>query len=467
MKNLIIPVVFTIVLLTVAPVLGQTQVVSMEFNGWPNCFFGEIVGGVPADFDIRLINQNEAGCSYYPSCAWVIEGLTLGSTVTLEVVGDLANWDYRIFNSGASESGVDTVGIVFTPSEGPGPVYDGFDDVALRIHLQPKGQFGYLYVRALGSLPAEEYAWEWAGAEGCANAVSGWQLEGQTVALDTDHTYRVILVPDCYGPQFVAPTPDTIYGAYCETLTGLFVASDDLSCGEPSLSLGYEVRFGPGSINPSSGVWTWDGATQEDISQPITLSIWAWNHFCTAGSHTTTVIVTDKQPLTFTSGCNHSYFIHTPETRITFTADADCPANPLEFFVFDDGGMLGECFFEANELVVRPSPEMLGDVQATVGVTDGLDTMLCGAEFLFACCYGCCGQYTGGFTGNTDCDPDGNRDLADITRLVDYVYISHDPLCCHENGNTDGDPDWEINLSDITRLIDNVYISRDETAACQ
>jgi hypothetical protein len=78
---------------------------------------------------------------------------------------------------------------------------------------------------------------------------------------------------------------------------------------------------------------------------------------------------------------------------------------------------------------------------------------------------GCCGRYTGGYTGNTNCDPEGRRNLADITQLISRVYITPEtPLCCEENGNTNGvEP---INLADITRLIDHVYISHSETAPC-
>ncbi len=71
-----------------------------------------------------------------------------------------------------------------------------------------------------------------------------------------------------------------------------------------------------------------------------------------------------------------------------------------------------------------------------------------------------------GFTGNVDCDGDGKRNLADITRLIDRVYLSKLPLCCEESGNTDGDTDNKINLADITRLIDHVYLSKLPTAAC-
>ena len=78
----------------------------------------------------------------------------------------------------------------------------------------------------------------------------------------------------------------------------------------------------------------------------------------------------------------------------------------------------------------------------------------------------CCGKFTDGFTGNTNCDTEGGLDLADITRLIDRVYITKTELCCEENGNVNGDPEALINLADITRLIDHVYISKTETAAC-
>lgn len=68
----------------------------------------------------------------------------------------------------------------------------------------------------------------------------------------------------------------------------------------------------------------------------------------------------------------------------------------------------------------------------------------------------CCGLYTGGITGNTNCDVDGKFNLSDITELVDRVYISMTPLCCEPNG--DLNCDTKLNLSDITQLITFVYL---------
>jgi hypothetical protein len=80
--------------------------------------------------------------------------------------------------------------------------------------------------------------------------------------------------------------------------------------------------------------------------------------------------------------------------------------------------------------------------------------------------FGCCGLYTGGYPGNTDCDTLGKRNLADITKLIDRVYISKAALCCEDNGNVDGDTLKKLNLADITKLIDLVYISKAEVNPC-
>ncbi len=79
----------------------------------------------------------------------------------------------------------------------------------------------------------------------------------------------------------------------------------------------------------------------------------------------------------------------------------------------------------------------------------------------------CCGLFTGGLTGNINCDIEGRRGIEDITLLIDHVYISGADLCCLANGNLDQDSEGLINLSDITRLVDHVYVNKAETAACK
>jgi hypothetical protein len=81
-------------------------------------------------------------------------------------------------------------------------------------------------------------------------------------------------------------------------------------------------------------------------------------------------------------------------------------------------------------------------------------------------CENCCGVYTGGLTGNANCDLNGVRNLADITTLISRVYLGGPELCCPENGNTNGDSEGKLNLADITRLIDMVYVSKMEVSPC-
>jgi len=72
-------------------------------------------------------------------------------------------------------------------------------------------------------------------------------------------------------------------------------------------------------------------------------------------------------------------------------------------------------------------------------------------------CESCCGLYTSGSTGNTNCDVDGKLNLSDITAAITRVYIEPSvPLCCEENG--DVNCDTKINLADITQLITKVYL---------
>ncbi len=62
-----------------------------------------------------------------------------------------------------------------------------------------------------------------------------------------------------------------------------------------------------------------------------------------------------------------------------------------------------------------------------------------------------------GAPGNVDCDPTDNIDISDLSRLVDYLYVSQQPLCCPIEANVDGSPG--IDIGDLTRLVDYLYIS--------
>ncbi|MBN1213449.1 MAG: hypothetical protein JXA92_12830, partial [candidate division Zixibacteria bacterium] len=71
-----------------------------------------------------------------------------------------------------------------------------------------------------------------------------------------------------------------------------------------------------------------------------------------------------------------------------------------------------------------------------------------------------------GETGNVNCDPEEVVDIADITRLIDYLYISHNPLCCPDEADTNGSGGEEPDIADITAIISFLYISHDPLVSC-
>lgn len=85
----------------------------------------------------------------------------------------------------------------------------------------------------------------------------------------------------------------------------------------------------------------------------------------------------------------------------------------------------------------------------------GVDMGLFGLE-----CAACCT----GMRGNVDCDPAGNIDIADLSRLIDHLFITFAPLCCVEAANVDGS--GRIDIADLTRLIDYGFISLIPPGTC-
>ncbi|MFZ5980767.1 MAG: M14 family zinc carboxypeptidase [Candidatus Zixiibacteriota bacterium] len=71
-----------------------------------------------------------------------------------------------------------------------------------------------------------------------------------------------------------------------------------------------------------------------------------------------------------------------------------------------------------------------------------------------------------GTVGNVNCDAFDDVDIADITRLIDNLYLTHQELCCLEEANASGDTAKVIDISDITALIDFLYLSHSPLPDC-
>jgi len=69
-----------------------------------------------------------------------------------------------------------------------------------------------------------------------------------------------------------------------------------------------------------------------------------------------------------------------------------------------------------------------------------------------------------GTTGNVNFDPDDKVDIADLSRLIDVLFISFFPLYCVAEGNIDGKGGTDI--ADITFLIDHLYFNFQPLPQC-
>ena len=65
-----------------------------------------------------------------------------------------------------------------------------------------------------------------------------------------------------------------------------------------------------------------------------------------------------------------------------------------------------------------------------------------------------------GVCGNLDCDPGNTVDIADLTILIDHLFINFEPLCSPLGlSNVDCDPNNTVDIADLTVLIDHLFIN--------
>jgi len=125
----------------------------------------------------------------------------------------------------------------------------------------------------------------------------------------------------------------------------------------------------------------------------------------------------------------------------------NCPNNPFPNIPDGDSDGLGDF---CDNCPTIPNPDQLDS--NSDGVGDACTVQIC------------CQPFT--FTGNIDCDPLEVVDIADLTVLIDHLFISLQPLCCEKAGNIDGDLGQVVDIADLTFLIDHLFISLVSTAHC-
>ncbi|MEE8577549.1 MAG: hypothetical protein V3T31_09875, partial [candidate division Zixibacteria bacterium] len=107
------------------------------------------------------------------------------------------------------------------------------------------------------------------------------------------------------------------------------------------------------------------------------------------------------------------------------------------------------------------------DITTSIDSASGSITGRCASLSTFliaepweACCVG--------LAGNThnDGDPGGGSDISDLTRLVNYLFVTFEELDCWGEGNVNGDPNCAIDISDLTTLVNHLFVTFEDPADC-
>lgn len=460
--NTLVNVVVVGVILFGAGVVSAQQSVTLE-EVTPVWYSGD-QPIIPVDYDVtfrlRVTNTNGMGCRYNFGGLFTIsspDGATWGTTVldTTPSFGK-AMFDAFVFYPGTvTGSGTDTIGLaaMWLGMNQNDALYDGYDDIALTIRISPdpSSAGAHICLDAISDPSGVPlgFEWLWNAFDGCENVAPDW---GGAYCFEINE-------PPCIPPMFTDAVPTEIKDPYCDFLGATFEAywPDPGGCGG---DITYAIVEGPGVIDPVSGVWTWnDPSIATYAGQTVPLTIKACGEIICARK--TYYVTPTYGKVQFLEGCGASMETRSfLEVQTTFSAEASCPGATLTYFVADADGASGPASFDGGILTYVPFTT--GTFDWTVGVTSGSDTAYCGIQFVVT---PCCGYFSGGFSGNTDCSPDGKMTLTDVTRLIDYIYLSRARLCCLENGDTNGDGTYS--LQDVTRLIDHIYLSKNPTYKCE
>lgn len=140
------------------------------------------------------------------------------------------------------------------------------------------------------------------------------------------------------------------------------------------------------------------------------------------------------------------------------------------------GGFTSPTRFEVGVVILADCVEtyrLLGEFISPTEVTARFTTGYSGFVCSFTTCTNRVWDMTGtrmvtpcctGSTGNVDCDLGNGIDISDLSRLVDFLYVSFDPLCCEPAADVDGQPG--IDISDLSALVDYLYVNFTPPSPC-
>ncbi len=213
-------------------------------------------------------------------------------------------------------------------------------------------------------------------------------------------------------PPNLTNVPAEITGEHC---TG--VISYDFDAIDPEGDpITWRLLDGPGSIDDVTGIWTAEDLTPGSYS----ITVEASNSLTGGSSATVPVNITNAPPVGTAPGGTYTAFSGYPVKRQVTAADT---CDTYTFSFLESGGPAGLLTLDSGDIVTfTPEPADAGDLTILMRVTDqygaadtvdlNYDVIVCGVN-----------------VGNVDCDAENKIDIGDLTRLIDFLYLSFDPLC--------------------------------------
>lgn len=174
-------------------------------------------------------------------------------------------------------------------------------------------------------------------------------------------------------PPQITNCPPLITGSHCNTLVHNFDGSD----AEASLFT-FELVSGPGVIDASTGMWSWNSATLDDVGKNIQLEIAARD-----GSTgilgpvcRTIVVATNSAPVI--EGCGWSVAA-IAGTTVELDSDGYDDCDPLSWSVAPTNGAIGALTVNTQGTITYiPDPLDAGLRTFSITLTDGRDSSSCG-----------------------------------------------------------------------------------------
>jgi len=310
----------------------------------------------PITFMLRYTNGTGANVNisngyeiYSPNGAtW--SGPVAGDTSTHAI--PRSNWDLNfamnVFLGAAGPAKHDTVGIIAAKISGLG-MPAGFNGVPYGVAI---GQFADADTNLTICIDSAWFrpggTWKWAATG--VNAFPAW---------GGPYCYTVYHVPNL-PPEFTNCDATPITGSHCTTLTYDFNATDQTV---PADVLTFAIVSGPGAINPSTGVWSWNGATLADVGASLTVTVSVSDGVSTVEC-VKNIVVTNEAP---TITCPIDALVSTGGTYTGTAVGVDACNDPLTYSIVSvTPPMVGTISIDPNTGVITANPITVGNTYVVV-----------------------------------------------------------------------------------------------------